>query len=146
MRPAIQSAVASLSKPQLNVMGQTIDTLVSGKETSGTLAICVIDCPAAGIGVPSHLHHEEDETFHVLSGSIRVNVGGIETIVKAGETAFGPRKVVHSWEALEPSQIIVAATPSGLEEMFIELDRLNASAAEIQKVIDVCKRYAIDFV
>ena len=146
MRPAIQSAVVLSGVPELNFMGMNVDVLVAGKDTHRTLAICLIKCASAGIGVPPHLHQLEDETFRMLSGSIRVNVGGIETVLKAGDTGFGPRNVVHSWEALEPSQLIVAATPSGLEEMFMELDRLNPSAAEIQKVIDVCKRYAIDFV
>lgn len=132
--------------PELSVLGSICRTIVSGLQTDGRLAIVHIEAPVTGIGVPTHIHDEQDETFHVLSGSIRVNVGGRETLVRAGETAFGPRGVPHSWFAEAPSSIVVSVTPAGLEDMFVEIDALGEQQRDMPRVLEICKRYDIRFV
>lgn len=129
----------------LYVMGTRCRTVVSGEQTNRMLSIVHIDAPEKGVGVPAHVHDLEDETFHVLEGRVRFTIAGQERIASAGQTVFGPRGVVHAWVALEPSKFVVSVTPAGVEEMFVELAALGAGQAEIEKVIAVCKRYAIHF-
>ncbi len=131
--------------PELSVMGSTCRTIISGQQTDGRLAIVHIEA-SAGIGVPTHVHDKQDEVFHVLSGSICMNVGGREVLVRAGESAFGPRGVPHSWYADEPSSFVVSVTPSGLEEMFVELDALGEQQRDMPRALDICKRYDIRFI
>lgn len=52
---------------------------------------------------------------------------------------------VLSWEALEPSVLVVSVTPSGLEEMFEELDALGSAQGDIANVRRVCAGYDIEF-
>jgi quercetin dioxygenase-like cupin family protein len=145
MRPAQAFPVSN--KPVLNVLGQMGVNLITHAESNGKLALCQFHIPRAGMGVPAHVHQREDEFFHVLKGRIKVNVGGIETVLGAGQSAIGPRDVVHAWEALEDdSQLLVAATPAGLDEMFVELSRVSLEGQDMTNVITVCRRFGIEFV
>ena len=96
------------------------------------------------MGVPEHLHACEDETFHILSGRVRITLGDKEVIAVPGQTVFGPRGITHSWFALEPSTLVVSATPSGLEEMFAEIDAMGDSATP-DRVVELCSGYGITF-
>src|SRR3954452_6255820 len=46
-----------------------------------------------GDGPPLHVHHDEDEAFHVLDGELRLRVGDEQLTLGAGETALAPRGV-----------------------------------------------------
>lgn len=127
-----------------DVMGTRCHVIVSGEQTDRKLAIVLIEANAAGVGVPEHLHHREDETFHILSGKVRITLGDKEVVAGPGQTVFGPRGLAHSWFAMEPSKLVVSATPSGLEEMFAEIDALGSEATPA-RVVELCKSYAIDF-
>lgn len=129
----------------LNVMGMPCRTIVSGEMTNRQLAIVYFEVPKAGMGVPEHVHDLEDETFQILEGKVRLTLGDKEVIATAGQTVFGPRNVAHSWFALEPSKLVVSATPSGLEEMFIDINALGDAQRDVENVFAVCERYAIHF-
>src|SRR3954467_6196265 len=53
--------------------------------------------PADG-GVPLHVHHEEDEGFYVLEGSVSITVGDDVVELKAGEHAFAPGGIPHRFD------------------------------------------------
>lgn len=131
---------------ELHIMGSRMHTLIRGRDSDRKLAIVQIDCDAAGVHVPTHVHHLEDETFHVLEGSLRVTVDGQDTIVSAGQTGFGPRGVPHSWVALEPCKFLVSVTPAGLDEFFIELAAMGPRQQDMQAVKNLSLRYGIEFV
>jgi quercetin dioxygenase-like cupin family protein len=145
MRPA--QTFPLTGKPVLAVMGQTGVNLVTSAESQGKLSLTHFHVPKSGMGVPAHVHRREDEFFHVLQGAIKVNVGGIETILEAGQSAIGPRDVVHAWESLaDDSVILVAATPAGLDEMFVELARATAGRPKMETILSICRRFGIEFV
>jgi quercetin dioxygenase-like cupin family protein len=50
-----------------------------------------------GDSPPMHIHHNEDEIFHMISGEIRLLVGGQEMWLRAGETLRAPKGVPHSF-------------------------------------------------
>src|SRR5690348_5753318 len=50
-----------------------------------------------GDGPPLHVHHHEDEAFHVLEGELRLRVGDEQLTLSAGETALAPRGVPHTY-------------------------------------------------
>jgi quercetin dioxygenase-like cupin family protein len=133
------------SQTVFNVMGTRCRTLVSGEMTDRTLAIVQVEVDQPGTGVPEHTHRLEDEVFHVLSGKIRLTVAGKSVDVAAGQSAFGPRGVPHSWVALEPTVMVVSVTPSGLDEMFADLDALGSDQSDLANVIRVCAGYDIHF-
>ena len=47
---------------------------LTGEQTGGAFDYFIVDIPA-GNGPPLHVHHIQDETFHVLSGKYKVQLG-----------------------------------------------------------------------
>ena len=79
-----------------------------------------------GSGPPYlHVHHEDDEAWHVLEGSLRFRF--VDRIEDAGlgSTVFVPAGVAHTYEASDGARYLVVLTP-----------RLRALIAELQSAPD----------
>ncbi len=90
-------------------------------ETGGRFSqVEVID--PRGSAPPMHIHHAEDETFYVLEGSVTAVVGDEEVELAAGDFAFCPRGVPHSYVITsDEARMLVTFSPSGFEEAFFAL-------------------------
>jgi mannose-6-phosphate isomerase-like protein (cupin superfamily) len=62
-----------------------------------------------GSGAPRHLHHDHDETFYVVSGSLEVAVGDVAVTVGPGGLARATRGVAHSFRNPGPGDAVVLA-------------------------------------
>jgi quercetin dioxygenase-like cupin family protein len=79
-----------------------------------------------GSGPPYlHLHHEDDEAWHVLDGKLRFRFVGRTMDAGPGSTVFVPAGVAHTYEALEQARYLVILTP-----------RLRSLIAELQSTPD----------
>lgn len=56
-----------------------------------------------GDSPPLHIHHTEDEIFHILEGEFRVKVQDQEHRVGPGATLLAPKGVAHTYRALSPA-------------------------------------------
>ena len=65
-----------------------------------------------------HIHHSDDEAWHVLEGSLRFRFEHGEMEAPAGSTVFVPAGVAHTYWVTEPSRYLIILTP--------RLDRLIA--------------------
>ncbi|MGF9757456.1 cupin domain-containing protein [Microvirga sp. 0TCS3.31] len=64
----------------------------------GSDGISVLEHRASqGDSPPLHIHHEEDETFHVLEGEVRYRVGDQEHRASAGATLLAPKVIPHTY-------------------------------------------------
>ena len=74
-----------------------------------------------GSGPPVvHLHHEDDEAWHVLEGTLMFTLDGRSVEVGAGTTVFVPAGVPHTYQALEGSRYLIVLTPR-LRQLIAEL-------------------------
>jgi mannose-6-phosphate isomerase-like protein (cupin superfamily) len=66
-----------------------------------------------GSGPPTlHVHHEDDEAWHVLEGRLRFRFAdGRSSDAGPGTTVFVPAGVAHTYEAIEPSRYLIVLTP-----------------------------------
>ena len=79
-----------------------------------------------GSGPPYlHVHHEDDEAWHVLEGTLRFRFVDRSEEVGAGSTVFVPAGVPHTYEAFEDARYLVVLTP-----------RLRRLIAELQSAPD----------
>ena len=62
--------------------------------------------------VPLHVHHEEDEVFHVLDGALELFVDGDRFVVEAGRMVVAPRGVPHAYRvsSAEPARWLAHAS------------------------------------
>jgi len=102
--------------------GSRMTFLATGKETGGAFFLSEIMVPPGG-GPPPHIHHREDESFHILEGALTVQVGGNTLDASAGDFVYLPRGIAHSFKNAGNvnARAIVLITPAGLEDYFAEV-------------------------
>ena len=62
-----------------------------------------------------HVHHEDDEAWHVLDGVLRFRFGDRDVDAEAGTTVFVPAGVPHAYEAVGPGRYLIILTPRLLQ-------------------------------
>lgn len=144
MEPKIVEAGTGRS---LNVLGDNQLIRLTGEDTGGALTL-VEQTNLPGVGVPMHVHANEDEVFHVLEGAMDFTVGGRTTRAEAGAVVFLPRNVPHAFVTVGPgtTRSTVTAFPAGIERMFYELGELPPGPPDMGKVLEICGRYGIRFI
>jgi mannose-6-phosphate isomerase-like protein (cupin superfamily) len=71
---------------------------------------------------PLHVHTREHEAWYVLDGQMTFVVGDDEFVAKSGDFVFAPRGLPHSFTVdVEPTRVLVFATPAGFEHFAGEL-------------------------
>ena len=131
----------------VNVIGDIQTFKLTGKDTNGLFTL-IEEENEPGTEIPPHVHENEDEVFKVLEGEMELTVGGKTTILKAGDLAFGPRGIPHSWKIIGDSKakVILSVFPAGIEDMFEELGELPPGPPNFPKVAEICGRYGIKFI
>lgn len=100
-----------------------------GEDTGGAWAtIEATMAPRAG-GPPLHINTREDETFYILSGTLRVQLGERTVDATAGTLTFVPRGSVHSFcnPYDEPVRFLGIISPAGFEKYFEDEAELRES-------------------
>jgi quercetin dioxygenase-like cupin family protein len=131
----------------LNVLGSGIEVVLHGRDTGGTMAVCIAS-GEPGNGPPPHVHSREDETFHVLAGEIEGFVGDQTFQLSEGMTAFLPRGVPHTYRIAgkKPARFLVMLTPAGFEEFFEKVGAMTpAEQQNIPAIIALGKKFGLDF-
>jgi quercetin dioxygenase-like cupin family protein len=75
---------------------------VSGEETEGRYGVLEVHTPEGDMP-PLHVHHEEDEVFHVIDGEVTLFLPGTEVSLTAGETFRAPQGVPHTYRVETPT-------------------------------------------
>ncbi|WP_445504577.1 cupin domain-containing protein [Microvirga sp. G4-2] len=85
----------------------------------GSDGISVLEHRASrGDSPPLHIHHDEDEIFHVLEGDVRYRVGDKERRAGAGETLLAPKGIPHTYR-VESAEARMLTITRGEFENFI---------------------------
>jgi mannose-6-phosphate isomerase-like protein (cupin superfamily) len=124
-----------------------LEVKVSTTDTGGALFIFEHADMGKG-GPPRHVHLEQDEWFSVAKGEFVLEVGDEKFRLKAGDSPFAPRKVLHVWACVgdKPGTLLTVVSPAGTFETFMrdatkltkpptEEDMAKAFAAHGMKVV-----------
>jgi mannose-6-phosphate isomerase-like protein (cupin superfamily) len=93
--------------------------LTGGRIGSPSAAFVVVEWSDPGGGgdppryiAPLHVHHEDDEAWYVLDGSLRVRVGESDVDVPAGGAVLVPRGTPHTYwnPRAEPTRYLLIMT------------------------------------
>jgi quercetin dioxygenase-like cupin family protein len=81
-----------------------------------------------------HVHHADDEAWHVLEGQLTFRYADRIETVSAGQTVFVPAGVAHTYSTSEGSRYLIVLTPrlSGLIAA-LQTDRDPAHQHEIYR-------------
>jgi quercetin dioxygenase-like cupin family protein len=93
--------------------------LLRSEQTGGHVAVVEL----TGGGRPPLHRHDFDETFYILEGELTFQLGDDVVTRKAGEIAFAPRGVPHTYANLSgaPARALLVITPAGFERYFDQL-------------------------
>jgi len=101
-----------------------------------------------GVGMPLHVHHNEDETFFVLEGTVTIWVGDKRIEATPGTWVFAPRDITHAFRAsgTTPARLQLTLTPSGFEHFIYALGEKEppSGAPDMNHVIQVAKKHGVD--
>jgi mannose-6-phosphate isomerase-like protein (cupin superfamily) len=112
--------------------GQASGTAVRGA------SLVIQDWAAEGLAnevAPLHVHHADDEAWHVVSGALRFRFAGDEVVAGAGSTVLVPAGVAHTFgnAGPEPSRYLIIL-PARLDELISALHQADrAEHAEIYR-------------
>jgi len=131
----------------LNVLGDNQNIKLTGEDTNGQFTL-IEQNNEPGIGIPPHVHENEDEVFQVLEGQVEMSIGDDMTTLNAGDIIFCPKGVPHSWKVVgeEKARAMLSIFPAGLEGMFEELSKLPPGPPNMEKVGEICGNYKLRFV
>ena len=97
------------------------ETVLRSFDSEGRLAVFVVPVGnhATFRGVPVHLHHEQDEWIHILSGEFVAEVSGKRMRLKPGDSLLIPMKISHRWSTahLPLCGAMHLYTPAGLMDV-----------------------------
>lgn len=101
--------------------------LLRSEDTGGLYTFFQLTTPP-GEGPPFHIHDTTDEAFYVTDGAYDIRLGDDVHHAEAGTLVYGPRGVGHEFRnvAGRASQMLVIATPGGVEGFFEGLGKLLA--------------------
>lgn len=82
---------------ELRWFGNTL-VAVRISASAGADGICVIEhWMPHGDAPPLHVHHREDEVFHIIEGEVRFRIGETELVAHGGETVLAPKGIPHAY-------------------------------------------------
>ena len=95
------------------VSGERVRFLKTARDTEGELLQFELSLPAHGSVPFEHVHPRQEERFQVLSGTVRLRVGGKERSLAAGEALVGPQGIRHFlWnDSQEEARLIIDLRP-----------------------------------
>lgn len=84
-----------------------------------------------GDSPPYHVHHTEDEAFHLIEGELLVCIDGETSRVFPGETHLLPRGVPHTYRVVSEQARWLVVTTEGDFERFVREVARPAEAVEL---------------
>lgn len=90
-------------------------TKTGSEQTEGRLIQLLINEPR-GAAPPLHIHHDADEIWYVIDGQLTIFVGDERIEAGAGDFAFGPKGVPHTFLVTsERAEVLATFTPAGTQ-------------------------------
>ncbi|CAF3206858.1 unnamed protein product [Rotaria socialis] len=118
-----------------------------GNQTDGRLMIMEGEI-LVGEGPPLHIHHREDEYFHVLAGEIEFYIGEETIRGTAGTWVFAPRYIKHSYRNVNSTgaRLEFVFQPAGIEFYFQEVSKVIVAQEPdwADQAAAVAKKYEIE--
>jgi quercetin dioxygenase-like cupin family protein len=105
-------------------------------------------CAPRGDSPPLHVHRTEDEVFHVIDGELRFSIDGNIVPARAGDTAFAPKGVPHTYCVDSAEATWLAITTNGDFERFVRTLSRAERPSEIDEaeLVQTAAENGIEFV
>lgn len=109
------------------VTKERITFLETSADTGGERVSIQLELPAEGAVPGMHVHPEQHETFHVVSGRMRFRYGLKKIVAGPGETVVVPPGVVHDFRTEGDEDVVVNV----VVEPALDMEELFATAVAL---------------
>ena len=99
--------------------GQHQAVIAGGRETANRYALSHSTI-AVGGGALEHRHSREAESFYVIRGRLRFSIDRQTVTLATGDFLHAEPGLKYSFEALEPTEVLILYAPAGLEQFIAE--------------------------
>jgi len=121
-----------------------------GSHTEHRLGLVEATLPPRSMGPPQHIHRRHEETFHVVSGTVRFTCGGDHVDAGPGTTVVAPIGVPHTFanRGDVPAVFVGSFTPDLYLGYFRELRSIpwGADGPDRAAIAELMSRYATEVV
>ena len=125
---------------------EMVRTILSSAQTGGAFLLTETTVRAPHYGPPYHVHTREDETFIVLEGTLVLTVDGVRHELKAGDTAYGPRDVPHTWTTgPEGARFYIMVSGDNFERFYPRFCAA-AAAGDMHLIPGIAAEHGISFI
>ena len=129
--------------------GQHQAVIAGGPETSSRYALSHSTI-AVGGGALEHRHSREAESFYVITGRLRFSIDGQTVTLAKGDFLHAEPGLKYSFEALEPTEVLILYAPAGLERFIAEAgladpDAYQRSIDEAGAVLAAAPAYGVNY-
>ncbi len=99
-------------------------------------------------GPPLHLHHEQDDTFFVVEGTLKVQVGEELFDLHPGDLVCAPKGVSHTFANVtkEPVRVINIMTPGGFDRLLEDFASLPPGSPDPRVLDELAQKHKAVFV
>jgi quercetin dioxygenase-like cupin family protein len=148
-------ALGSGEGEKLWFLGGLVTVKATAAGTGGRVAVLEHLVPR-GAGSPLHVHHDEDEWFHVLEGELTVWVSGEAHVAGPGGFVFLPKGIPHTFlVSSDVARFLLVTGPAGFEgfvrEIGVPAERPEIPPAateppDVEGLTRVAARYGMDII
>ena len=128
----------------------TFRILQDGRGIGGRVGVAELRIAPGWAGPPQHVHREHDETFYVVSGTVRFTSGSEVFLATTGSlvtAAMGDPHTFANADPDAPASMLCTVTPERYLGYFRELQGLSVAAGghlDPAEMLAVMERYATE--
>jgi uncharacterized protein (TIGR02246 family) len=121
----------------------------TGETTDGHFFLLEHLTMPPGLASPYHVHHNEDEAFYVLEGTVAFLCGETWRVAGPGTWVYGPREIPHGFRVIgtSPARMLLQCAPAGFERFVRELSMpVDAVPAppDMALLVATAAKYGVD--
>ena len=136
--------------PRWSVAGAEFRVLADGSAVQGRWGVVQCSIAAGWTGPPQHIHRQHDESFFVLTGTVRFTSGREELLAPPGSLVTAPIGAPHSFanaDSRTPASFLCTVTPERYLGYFREVATLRPGPdgqLDPAEVLALMSRYATE--
>ena len=133
-----------------SVAGAEFRVLADGSTVEGRWGVVQCSIAAGWTGPPQHIHRQHDESFFILTGTVRFTSGREELLAPPGSLVTAPIGVPHSFanaDSRAPASFLCTVTPERYLGYFWEVATLRPGPdgqLDPAEVLAIMSRYATE--
>ena len=121
----------------------------TGETTDNLFCLMELLKMPPGLATPYHLHHNEDEAFYILEGTVAILCGDAWHVAGPGSWVYGPRDIPHGFRVIgtSPARMLLQCAPAGFERFVRDLSMpIDAAPAvpDLSLLVATAAKYGID--